>query len=81
MQTPYKILDAPQLTDDFYLNLVDWGNKNNKVGVALGDALYLWDPLTNQADNLWAGQQGDTITAVGFSRRDAHLVAVGLQDG
>ena len=47
MASPYKILDAPKLTDDFYLNLLDWGPKNNKIGVALDDSLYLWDPLTN----------------------------------
>ena len=23
---PYKVLDAPSLLDDFYLNLVDWSN-------------------------------------------------------
>ena len=26
---PYKVLDAPQLRDDFYLNLVDWSDSNN----------------------------------------------------
>jgi cell division cycle 20-like protein 1 (cofactor of APC complex) len=23
---PFKVLDAPQLQDDFYLNLVDWSS-------------------------------------------------------
>lgn len=23
-ERPYKVLDAPNLSDDFYLNLVDW---------------------------------------------------------
>lgn len=23
-EKPYKVLDAPALSDDFYLNLVDW---------------------------------------------------------
>lgn len=23
-KTPYKVLDAPQLKDDYYLNLLDW---------------------------------------------------------
>ena len=26
---PFKVLDAPQLSDDFYLNLVDWSDSNN----------------------------------------------------
>jgi cell division cycle 20-like protein 1, cofactor of APC complex len=25
---PFKILDAPELMDDFYLNLVDWSSLN-----------------------------------------------------
>ena len=32
---PYKILDAPMLCDDFYLNLLDW-SANNVLAVALG---------------------------------------------
>jgi cell division cycle 20-like protein 1 (cofactor of APC complex) len=39
--TPTKILDAPELQDDFYLNLVDWSNQN-MVGVGLGSCVYLW---------------------------------------
>ncbi|RXH79931.1 hypothetical protein DVH24_041078 [Malus domestica] len=25
-RSPYKVLDAPALQDDFYLNLVDWSS-------------------------------------------------------
>lgn len=32
---PYKILDAPNLCDDFYLNLMDW-SLSNILAVALG---------------------------------------------
>ena len=27
-KVPFKVLDAPELADDFYLNLVDWGSAN-----------------------------------------------------
>ena len=40
-QAPERILDAPELLDDYYLNLLDWG-KNNVLAVALGDSIYLW---------------------------------------
>ncbi|RIB22307.1 hypothetical protein C2G38_1007703 [Gigaspora rosea] len=33
-RTPYKVLDAPDLQDDFYLNLVDWSS-TNVLGVGL----------------------------------------------
>ncbi|KAJ8611505.1 hypothetical protein MRB53_037912 [Persea americana] len=28
-KVPYKVLDAPELADDFYLNLVDWGQQQH----------------------------------------------------
>ena len=35
-QAPERILDAPELLDDYYLNLLDW-SPNNVLGVALGE--------------------------------------------
>lgn len=32
-QAPERILDAPELLDDYYLNLLDWGPMNNVVGL------------------------------------------------
>ena len=34
-QDPFRVLDAPNLCDDFYLNLVDW-SQSNALAVALG---------------------------------------------
>ena len=39
-RTPYKVLDAPELQDDFYLNLVDW-SASNFLGVGLGSSVYV----------------------------------------
>jgi len=44
---PYKVLDAPDLQDDFYLNLVDWSS-NNILGVGLGTCVYLWNAVTSK---------------------------------
>lgn len=38
---PFKVLDAPQLQDDFYLNLVDWSSQN-VLAVGLGTEVYIW---------------------------------------
>ena len=40
-KNPFKVLDAPSLEDDFYLNLVDWSSKNI-LAVGLGTAVYIW---------------------------------------
>ena len=37
----YKVLDAPNFRDDFYLKLVDW-SKKNIVSVGLDNKLYTW---------------------------------------
>lgn len=34
-KTPFKVLDAPALKDDFYLNLIDWSSENI-LAVGLG---------------------------------------------
>ena len=41
-EKPYKVLDAPALSDDFYLNLVDW-SQQNMLAVALGSSVYVWN--------------------------------------
>ena len=43
---PFKVLDAPQLQDDFYLNLVDWNSKN-VLAVGLNRAVYIWSACTS----------------------------------
>ena len=40
--SPFKVLDAPYLQDDFYLNVVDWC-KNDTLAVGLANTIYTWD--------------------------------------
>lgn len=44
---PYKVLDAPSLQDDFYLNLIDWSS-SNILAVGLGSNVYLWSAYTSR---------------------------------
>lgn len=44
---PYKVLDAPALADDFYLNLVDWSSLN-VLAVGLDTCVYLWSACTSK---------------------------------
>ena len=43
---PFKVLDAPQLQDDFYLNLVDWSSQN-VLAVGLNRSVYIWSACTS----------------------------------
>lgn len=46
------MLDAPELQDDFYLNLVDWSSLN-VLSVGLGTCVYLWSACTSQVGAAW----------------------------
>ncbi|XP_044498531.1 cell division cycle 20.1, cofactor of APC complex-like [Mangifera indica] len=43
-QISERTLFAPDLVDDYYLNLLDWGS-GNVLAIALGSTVYLWDAL------------------------------------
>ena len=49
--TPERILDAPNLVDDFYLNLLEWG-RANLLAVALGPEIYLWNGESSETSLL-----------------------------
>ena len=46
-KTAYKVLDAPNLRDDFYLHLIDW-SKQDIVAVGLDNKLYTWNAKYSQ---------------------------------
>ena len=79
-QSPERILDAPDLLDDYYLNLIDW-NAGNILGVALGSAVYMWNATTGDITQLMQ-ISGDTehITSVSWSPRGGKLMAIGLSN-
>jgi len=50
-QTAERVLDAPDLLDDYYLNLLDW-SPTNTIAVALGPAVFLWNASTGSVEEL-----------------------------
>ena len=66
-KVPYKVLDAPELADDFYLNLVDWGS-SGVLAVGLGQSVYLWDSGTGVVRQL-VQLEGESVTSVGWIQR------------
>lgn len=76
---PYKILDAPNLQDDFYLNLIDWSERN-QIAVALDSSLYLWSGCSSEITRLYeTSQVNDYICSVSFC--DENRIAVGNSTG
>lgn len=70
-KVPYKVLDAPELADDFYLNLVDWGSAN-VLGVGLGSSVYMWNAQTSKVNKLCT-LEDDTVTSVSWIQKGTHL--------
>lgn len=78
-KVPYRVLDAPDLLDDFYLNLVDWGQQDI-LAVGLGDSVYLWDGATQSVDRLCNLSNRDKVTSLNWIGSGTHL-AIGTSKG
>ncbi|KAL3646134.1 hypothetical protein CASFOL_011314 [Castilleja foliolosa] len=63
-RSPYKVLDAPALQDDFYLNLVDWSS-HNVLAVGLGNCFYLWHASSSKVVKLCDLGVDDSVCSVG----------------
>lgn len=79
-KAPTKVLDAPALQDDFYLNLVDWSSQNI-LAVGLGSCVYLWSGTTSRVTQLCdLSTAEDAVTSVAWSEGGKYL-AVGSTRG
>ena len=66
---PYHVLDAPDIADDFYLNLVDWSS-TNVLGVGLGSCVYLWTAHNAAVSKLCdLTSSDDTISSVSWVQK------------
>jgi hypothetical protein len=46
-KAPTKVLDAPGLLDDYYLNLMDWSS-TNLIGIGLENHVYFWSAANSK---------------------------------
>uniref|UniRef100_A0A8C5EKH3 CDC20/Fizzy WD40 domain-containing protein n=1 Tax=Gouania willdenowi TaxID=441366 RepID=A0A8C5EKH3_GOUWI len=77
--TPDRILDAPDLRNDFYLNLLDWSSRNF-LAVALHDSVYLWDASRGDIILLMKmAHEEDYICSLSWTKEGNYL-AVGTSD-
>ncbi|KAK3776828.1 hypothetical protein RRG08_024605 [Elysia crispata] len=79
-RAPDRVLDAPQLMDDYYLNLLDWSH-GNILSVVLGTAVFLWNADTGTITQLMElTDTQDHVTSV-CSVPESSVLAVGLSNG
>jgi len=76
---PVRILDAPDLLDDYYLNLLSWSS-TNQLAVALSQAVYLWDAGSGQIKELMNVESeggDDYISSVSWIQQGGSHIAIG----
>ncbi|XP_034934492.1 cell division cycle protein 20 homolog [Chelonus insularis] len=78
-QAPDRILDAPEIVDDYYLNLVDWSS-SNVLAVALGSTVYLWNAASGTIEELFELDGNDYVCSVAWIQEGPYL-AVGTPTG
>jgi cell division cycle protein 20 (cofactor of APC complex) len=70
--TPSRILDAPGLHDNFYLQLLDWGS-SNLLAVGLDETAYVYAPETGSVTEVLSAPPQRYISSVGFDSSGARL--------
>ena len=78
-QEPERILDAPNLIDNFYFNPIDWGSKNI-LSVCLGSYSYLWN-YNNLETNLLTKNKYDIEYCTSNYMDNGVCIALGLNNG
>ncbi|XP_029659332.1 cell division cycle protein 20 homolog isoform X1 [Formica exsecta] len=78
-QAADRILDAPEIIDDYYLNLVDWSN-SNILAVGLGTNVYLWNAGTGTIEQLFELDANDYVCSVAWIQ-EGPCLAVGTTEG
>lgn len=74
-------MDAPDLLNDYYLNVLDW-SKQHTIAIALDRDVYLWNARSGGVRLLMsAGLNEEHITSVRFSSNDGNILAVGTSLG
>lgn len=79
LTAPERVLDAPGLVDDYYLNLLDWSS-GNQVAIGLERSVYVWSAESGSVSSLLECSPETYISSVKWSQ-DGAYVAAGLGTG
>jgi cell division cycle protein 20 (cofactor of APC complex) len=80
---PSRILDAPDLLDDYYVNLLSWSD-TNILAVALAQTVYLWNASSGDIQELctFEGTGADThVSSVSWVQEGGAHLAIGTSSG
>ena len=72
---PFRVLDAPDIADDFYSTLLDWSPHGDKLVVVLGDIVYFASARNGDKTPVRGLKFGSVVTAVTWALGGAHVAA------
>lgn len=79
LTAPERVLDAPGLVDDYYLNLLDWSSAN-QIAIGLERCVYIWNAESGSVSSLLETSPETYVSSLKWSG-DGAYVAVGLGSG
>ena len=70
-------MDAPDIVDDYYLNLLDWSS-DNMLAVCLAQTVYLWNSDSGEIKQLFDTEDdNDIVTSVAWMKGSSSTLAIG----
>ena len=80
---PSRILDAPDLLDDYYINLLSWSD-TNFLAVALGQTVHLWNASSGEVHELCSLEDDAVdsyVSSVSWVQEGGAHLAIGTSAG
>ena len=77
--SPFKVLDAPYLQDDYYLNVIDWSISNNLL-VGLANSIYIWNFHSNDVQKVKEFPEYNILSGVSWDLKSEKF-CIGLLNG
>lgn len=72
---PEKVLDAPEVVNDWYINILSWSS-SNVLAVALKSTVYLWNAVTGDIKCLLETPPNEYVSSISWIQ-DGNQLAVG----
>lgn len=77
---PIRILEAVDLEDDYYLNLLDWSKHKNTIAIGLKNCVYGWDADSEVTSLIANIPEEDSVASVSWMPDSSNL-AIGTKLG
>jgi cell division cycle protein 20 (cofactor of APC complex) len=77
---PSRILDAPDILDDYYLNLLSWSS-TNILAVCLSQTVYLWNAASGDINELCTLGGEDYVSSIQWVQQGGQHISIGTSTG